>query len=159
MLGSISPPPDEEDPPPLGVCGRKELPPLTDVEPPKYCPIDKRGVVATRPLVVVPAVIFALLPETPEEGSTRTDPPRTADVVAVEPLLAAAALDALVYVPLPPKERTEEAPYAPETAVHKTQIIASVEIFRSFFITSLYLINDTIFQRIGSTLLCVKIHI
>ena len=136
--GSI-PPPDEEPPPdePEPVPGRSELPPpLTDVAPPKYCPIDKRGDVATRPDVVVPALIVVLDPDWPDDGVTRSEPPRTAVVAPDEP--ADAALDALVYVPLPPRLRTDDAAYAPETAaVHKTQTIAILEIFRSFFTITL----------------------
>jgi len=115
-----------------------ELPPLTDVPPPKYLPIDKRGVVAARPdtdaAVPADAALFAF-------DVTRTEPARAALIAELG--FAAAALDALEYVPFPPNERTDAAPYADGiAAVHNTQTIDSVDIFSSFLIKSLYLLNN-----------------
>ena len=51
---------------------------------------------------------------------------------------AVAALDALEYVPAPPMERTADAPNdGIAIVVHNTQTIDSVDIFSSFFISSL----------------------
>ncbi len=104
-----------------------ELPPLTDVPPPKYFPIDKRGDVATRPVVVVPpaGARFADVPD----GDTRMDPARTAFIALLGAPVAFAADDVPEYVPAPPSDRTEAAANAPDTAdVHNTQTIASFDI-------------------------------
>lgn len=105
-----------------------ELPPLTDVPPPKYLPMDSRGDVATRPVVVVPLDADDDADVAPTDGVTRMEPARTAFVAPPdEPPVAAA--DVPVYVPAPPNERTEAAAKAPEIAdVHSTQTTANRDI-------------------------------
>ena len=106
-----------------------ELPPLTDVPPPKYLPIDKRGAVATRPVVAVPRFEDPDADAPPADGATRIDPARTAFMAPLGAPPPAAADDALEYVPAPPHDRTDAAPKAPDIAdVHKTQTTANRDI-------------------------------
>ena len=121
-------PPDDVSP-----VGRLiELPPLTDVPPFKYLPIDKREPVATRPLVVVADEFVEPVDDLSDVGVTRSEPPRTPDA---EPLPLPDAAAALLYVPAPPRLRTDDAALATEVAAHSTHTIAHVDIFKSFFIT------------------------
>ena len=129
-------PPDEEPPeddPPGAVattrCG-------------KYLPIDKRGDIAARVDVTAPDVVadvvdvFALDVALVVDGKTRIAPAR----VDAPDVLDAAALDALVYVPAPPRLRTGAADIAGvATTVHNAQINARLDIFNSVFMSSLYL--------------------
>jgi len=114
-------------------------PPLIDVALSRYLPIDKRDVGVTRVALVVDETGRNAAARPPELDATRTEPPRNApdeDADAVVAVGADAADAALVYVPVPPSERTDAAPYASGAAHANTaHNIEIVDTFNVCFIT------------------------
>jgi hypothetical protein len=111
-----------------------ELPPLTVLPPLKYEPAESRWFVAALAEFVV-AVFFAedIAPADTVAGVILAD-----DARAVPAEVSSLTADALLYVPDPPNDLTDEAPNAEEKpSAHNAQTNRNFDIFMILFISSL----------------------